>query len=58
MDQKSVIVQAKRTPIGSFQGQLSGFSSPELAAAVIKSILSKVDLQGHQIDEVILGNVL
>jgi acetyl-CoA C-acetyltransferase len=58
MGNKSVIIKAKRTPIGSFQGKLSSFSSPELAAKVIKSILRTVNLGKYKLDEIILGNVL
>lgn len=58
MGNKSVIIKAKRTPIGSFQGKLSSFSSPELAAEVIKSILRTVNLGKYKPDEIILGNVL
>lgn len=58
MNKKSVIVEAKRTPIGSFQGQLSSLSSPELAAEVIKNILMTVNLGNHKPDEIIMGNVL
>jgi acetyl-CoA C-acetyltransferase len=58
MNSKSVIIEAKRTPIGSFQGKLSGFNSPELAAEVIKNILKTVNLKDNKIDEIILGNVL
>ena len=35
MNSKVVIVGAKRTPIGSFQGQFSTVSSDELGAAAI-----------------------
>ncbi|MDC0384003.1 thiolase family protein [Candidatus Marinimicrobia bacterium] len=55
---ESVIVAAKRTPIGSFQGQLSKFSSPTLAATLIRAIIKELGLKNNQIDEVILGNVL
>ena len=58
MVKESVIVAAKRTPIGSFQGQLSKFSSPDLAATLIKAIIKELGLKSDQIDEVILGNVL
>ena len=58
MVKESVIVAAKRTPIGSFQGQLSKFSSPDLAATLIKAIIKELGLKNNQIDEVILGNVL
>ena len=58
MVKESVIVAAKRTPIGSFQGQLSKFSSPDLAATLIRAIIKELGLKNNQIDEVILGNVL
>ena len=58
MVKESVIVAAKRTPIGSFQGQLSKFSSPTLAATLIRAIIKELGLKSNQIDEVILGNVL
>lgn len=58
MVKESVIVAAKRTPIGSFQGQLSKFSSPTLAATLIRAIIKELGLKNNQIDEVILGNVL
>ncbi len=55
---QSVIVSATRTPIGSFQGNLSSISTVQLGAKVIKSALSKSGLDGSQVDEVIMGNVL
>lgn len=58
MQRKSVIVAAKRTPIGAFQGHLSSIPSPDLAAVAIKHILSETRIQPDQIDEIILGNVL
>ena len=42
MQNKSVIVTGKRTPIGAFQGALSSIPAAELAAATIKSILNGV----------------
>ncbi|SVA58273.1 uncharacterized protein METZ01_LOCUS111127, partial [marine metagenome] len=58
MQRKSVIVAAKRTPVGAFQGHLSSISSPDLAAVAIKHILGETRIQPDQIDEIILGNVL
>ena len=51
-----VIVAAKRTPMGGFNGSLSSVPSTELGAEAIKSICTDVDLS--QIDEVIMGCVL
>ena len=55
---KVVIVSAKRTAIGSFNGSLSNFSSGQLGSFAIKSVIedSKIDI--NLIDEVIMGNVL
>lgn len=58
MDRNSVIVAAKRTPVGSFQGMLSSVSAPNLGAATIQSILKETDIDPSIIEEVILGNVL
>ena len=53
-----VIVAAKRTPIGSFQGSLSGASTTHLGAAAAKGALEQAGLQGSDINEVIYGCVL
>ncbi len=53
-----VLVAAKRTPIGSFQGSLSGVSAPQLGAIVIKALVEETKLDPQLVDEVIMGNVL
>jgi acetyl-CoA C-acetyltransferase len=53
-----VFVSACRTPIGSFQGKLSAVPATQLGSLVIKEALQRAGLQGDQIDEVIMGNVL
>jgi acetyl-CoA C-acetyltransferase len=53
-----VIVEAKRTPVGSFGGSLSSFSAPKLGASVIFELLKKSGLKPDQIQEVVMGNVL
>lgn len=53
-----VIVSAKRTPIGSFQGSLSNVSAPKLGAIAIKALLDETKLDPQHVDEVIMGNVL
>ena len=58
MQRKSVIVAAKRTPIGAFQGQFSSLSASDLGSYVIKQILIDAQVKPNLIDEVILGNVL
>ncbi len=54
---RSVICEAVRTPIGRFQGGLASVRSPELGAACVRAILSRVDLDPAQVDEVIMGCV-
>lgn len=52
------IVRAKRTPIGSFGGQFKTVSAGNLAATVIKELLTDLPFSPEKIDEVILGNCL
>ena len=54
----TVIVSAKRTPIGSFQGSLSSHTASDLGSFIIKSLLSETKVDPNSIDEVIMGNVL
>ncbi len=58
LDNKSYIVQAVRTPIGSFGSTLSHFSAPELGSLVIKEIINRVTMDTDIVEEVIFGNVL
>ena len=58
MQRQSVIVAAKRTPIGAFQGHLSSVLAPSLGAIVIKAIVEETGIDKSQINEVIMGNVL
>ena len=58
MSNKVVIVGAKRTPIGSFQGQFSTVSSDELGAAAIRGAIEQADLKPEDIDDVLMGCVL
>ncbi|WP_120994957.1 acetyl-CoA C-acetyltransferase [Stutzerimonas urumqiensis] len=55
---EAVIVAATRTAIGSFQGALANIPAPELGAAVIRRLLEQTGLDGAEVDEVILGQVL
>jgi acetyl-CoA C-acetyltransferase len=56
--QDVVIVAATRTAVGSFQGSLAGIPAVDLGAAVIRALLEQTGLDGAQVDEVILGQVL
>ncbi len=53
-----VIVAAKRTPMGGFQGSLAPLSAPQLGAAAIKAALAQSGVDGSAVSEVIMGNVL
>ena len=53
-----VIVAATRTAVGKFGGTLAKTPATELGAAVIKELLVRAKLNGEQINEVILGQVL
>ncbi len=52
------IISAVRTPIGSFNGQLSTVSAPYLGAAAIRGAIQKAGISNDQIREVYMGNVL
>lgn len=58
MSNSVVIVGAKRTAIGSFQGQFTGVPSPQLGAAAIRAAVGQSGLGGDQVDEVLMGCVL
>ena len=51
-----VITAAKRTPIGSFQGALSGLPAPRLGSIAMRAALAVNGLGA--VDEVFMGNVL
>ncbi|MGB0867249.1 MAG: acetyl-CoA C-acyltransferase [Granulosicoccaceae bacterium] len=53
-----VIVGAKRTPMGGFQGDLANCTASELGSVAIRSALEQAGLAGDQVDEVIMGCVL
>jgi len=56
--QDVVIVAATRTAVGSFQGSLANIPAVDLGAAVIRQLLAQTGLDGAQVDEVIMGQVL
>ena len=53
-----VIVDCARTPIGGFQGKLSGASATELGAAAIAGALAHAQIDGSEVDQVVMGCVL
>ncbi len=53
-----VIVAAKRTPIGAFQGALSGATATQLGTAAIRGTVDGSGVDAADIDQVIMGCVL
>jgi acetyl-CoA C-acetyltransferase len=58
MSESVVILAAKRTPIGSMNGQFVNLTSPQLAAAAIKAAVADSGLTAEDISEAIIGCVL
>lgn len=56
--QKVYIASAVRTPLGSFGGQLAGFSAVDLGAKAIKGAIEKSGVAPELIEEVFMGNVV
>lgn len=55
---KTVIIQAVRTPVGSFLGSLAQVSATRLGSIAIKEAVKRAGIDASKIDEVIMGNVL
>ena len=53
-----VIASAVRTPIGSFNGALAGFTPGDLGAIVIKEAIQRAGVKAEEVDEVYLGCIL
>jgi len=52
------IIDAARTAIGNFGGSLSTISPAQMGATVVKSLLERNNLNGSEVDEVLMGSVL
>ncbi len=52
------IIDAVRTPIGSFMGSLSSIPATKLGSIVIKGLIDRNKLPNDSVDEVIMGNVI
>jgi len=58
-NQDPVILSAVRTPIGRFQGVLSGVPAVDLGALTVKTAVERAGVKNpEEIDEVIMGNVV
>jgi acetyl-CoA C-acetyltransferase len=52
------IVAAKRTPMGSFNGSLSGISATKLGSIAIKGAVESAGIDKNEVQEVFMGNVI
>ncbi len=57
-DHSVVIVSARRTPIGAFQGVFAPVTAPQLGTAAAKAAVESAGLTGVDIQEVLFGCVL
>ncbi len=59
MSQDSIVIAGMaRTPMGSFQGELSGLTAPDLGSAAIAAALERSGVGTDGVDEVFMGCVL
>ncbi len=53
-----VIVGARRTPMGGFQGDLSGLTASQLGGAAIAAAVADAGVAGSDVDQCVMGCVL
>jgi len=53
-----VIVGAKRTPIGSFQGQFSSVTASQLGSVAIRAAMAEAGIDGSDVEDAHVGCVL
>jgi acetyl-CoA C-acetyltransferase len=53
-----VILSARRTPVGAFQGVFAGVTGPQLGSVAVKAALADSGISAEEVDEVIMGCVL
>ena len=58
MQDDVVIVSAARTPVGAFNGAFASLPAHELGKTAIKEALKRAGLEGKQVSEVIMGQIL
>jgi len=58
MTEEVMILGAKRTPLGSFQGELSAMKATQLGSIAIEAALKEASLSPTQVEEVLMGCVL
>ncbi|MCQ3938705.1 MAG: acetyl-CoA C-acyltransferase [Chloroflexi bacterium] len=57
-ENEAVILSAARTPIGKFQGALSGIPAPKLGAIAVEEAVKRAGIDPGEVEEVIMGNVV
>ena len=55
---EAVIVSACRTPLGAFNGSLSGIGATQLGALAIEEAVKRAGIDKAEVEEVIMGQVL
>ena len=58
MSETIVIASAARTPVGSFNGAFADVAAHHLGATAIKAALERAGVDGAEVDEVIMGQIL
>lgn len=53
-----IIASAVRTPVGAFQGSLSGLGATKLGSIAVAEAIDRAKIKKSEVDEVIMGNVL
>ena len=51
----AVICEPVRTPVGRYRGRLAEVTATELAATAIRALLERTEVEGEDVDEVLLG---
>ncbi|MBI3150573.1 MAG: acetyl-CoA C-acetyltransferase [Chloroflexi bacterium] len=57
-ENEAVILSAARTPIGRFQGALSGMNAVNLGALAVKAAVERAGIDPNDVEEVLMGNVV
>ena len=58
MSREVVVVSAVRTAIGTYGGSLKDIAPTELAAQVVREVLSRAQVDGQDVDHVVFGHVV
>src|SRR5262249_4845160 len=58
MKEDIVIVGAVRTPVGAFNGAFGALSAPEVGKGAVAGSRQRAGVEGGQVSEVILGQIL